>query len=462
MSDGSLSRQTSPDRQRRCIFEVDRGTNSGLDEFLLIARSIDRRAAKFSTILQTTIRPPCGVRHFDRSSRTSTDNPGLMPIRVQCANGHHLRVESSLAGKRIRCRRCGETLIVPSDPHVAPDGRQDGTRLWRGEGAIEPDESRDSDRARGDDTRRPHAADRPSPVTQPIRGELIPADLPELRLPGSKRRGHSRSVHVRDEVDAADASSDGSRRSADSNRGDLEPIDFLFDHHPHPVARRFPIAVSIAIVMSPLLLYFGLRFAVGSIPQEYFADVKRMAVQRANHNGRSALGASGPGGGSIDDLSSAQRETDENRMLIRGVCLGGNGRYLATYHAPVRPGAKRSFVRVEDLQDRQELGTLMIEGPHLSLAASADTLVVGGWGSASLQSFRLPSLQRLHHRLVPPQTAPISLAMGHASQGPLYVINAQSRLEVRDVSTLSKISHVGKLDEARLLFDKRSLCNASG
>ena len=308
---------------------------------------------------------------------------------------------------------------------------------------------------------RSDARRRSSPMTEPIRGELMPADLPELRLPGSRRRGHGSGFHVRDVGDATEGPSDWNRHPLEPNRDDIEPVDFLFEHHPKPVARRFPIAVSIAIVMSPLMLYFALRFAVGSIPQEYFADVKRMAVQRANHDGGSPFGPAITDDESAGDLSSPQHTTNEKRMLIRGVCLGGNGRYLATYHAPMRPGTAGSFVRVEDLQERKVIGELMIEGPRLSLAASMDTLVVGGWGSASLQSFRLPSLQRIHHRLVPPDTAPISLAMGHASQGPLYVINAMSRLEVRDVATLAEISHVGKLDEARLLFDKRSLCNAS-
>tara|TARA_R110002049_G_scaffold27321_2_gene94284 strand:- start:509408 stop:512611 length:3204 start_codon:yes stop_codon:yes gene_type:complete len=375
-----------------------------------------------------------------------------MPIFVQCVNGHPLQVESSLAGKRIRCKKCGDTILVPTgaEPNVSPESRdRQGSRPESGVLS-------DSDA-------------RASRMTQPIRGELIPADVPELKMPGSKSRGHGRGTSSReqrrwdrnDDQEHENGETHWTARPRDFDRGDIESVDFLFENHPRPVGRRYSIPISVTILLMPLLIYLGLRYAVDSIPKEYLANVKRMAVQRANHDGTSTIDPLGLAENADDSDQQLAPELDEQKMLIRAVCLGGNGRYLVTHHAPIRHRSSGGYVRVQDLQQRETIGTIAIEGPQVSIAAGMDTLVVGDWGSASLEAFRLPSLQRIQRRLVPPDAAPISLAMGHASYGPLYVINSQSQLEIRELSTLARISLGEDISDARLLFDKRSLCNAS-
>src|SRR5262245_29051268 len=43
-----------------------------------------------------------------------------MPIFFSCGCGEKYRVQEELAGKKVRCRQCGELLIVPlAEPKVA-------------------------------------------------------------------------------------------------------------------------------------------------------------------------------------------------------------------------------------------------------------------------------------------------------------------------------------------------------
>ena len=357
-----------------------------------------------------------------------------------------------LAGKRIRCKKCGDEFEVPSDPHRRGSHREDS-------------DGNDRDLAADDIEKNFFSSNEDSDDRKTVKGELIPTglppidaqqaetqsdDFPELNIPKAKTR--------RQTWRPGDQGDDASDRERDESR----QFDFLFEHHPRPVGNRFSIPVSISILLLPLLIYFTARFAAESVPPQYLADVKRLAVQRANHDGaKSSLSPEELAAGGADSVATDRRFSDPNRLVIRDVCLGGNGRYLITYRASQRHSSGDGFVLVEDTQTRATVGKILIDGPRVSLAASVDTLVVGAWGSASLQAYDLPSLRLKQQYLSPPEEAPISLAMGHCSDGPLYVINSQSRLEIRDVATLEELPGREEIADARLLFDKRSLCNAS-
>jgi len=330
-----------------------------------------------------------------------------MPIHVQCANGHPLQVETSLAGKHVRCKRCGEILEVP---------QPSSTNLS----------------AAGPDQLIPIGSV-PALVRRSDAHELVNLELPSLEIPGSRPKSR-----------------------------EFEPPDFLFQAHPRPVQLRYSLVLSLAMVMLPLLVYLGLRVAIQTVSPEVVSQVKRLAMQHSVLDDGSPLelaAAARRDGSPSSTLVGAVSARE--KLLIRDVCLGGNGRYLITHHAAESHDADQGYVSVQDLQQRLEIGRIAVDDPHVGLAASMDTLVVGGWGSASLQAYELSSLKRFQQRWLPPEKAPITLAMGHASDGPLYVINAKSQLQIFDLPTLTEGPYERQLEDAKLLFEKRSLCQAS-
>lgn len=129
------------------------------------------------------------------------------------------------------------------------------------------------------------------------------------------------------------------------------------------------------------------------------------------------------------DLSKLVKTTDLPGTLI-DIAIGANGRLLVLRLREMRA------LQVYDVATRKIVGTIPADDDPICFAAGKDKLLLGLWGQAAIQRWDLPTLTMESERVVPGDEAPLSLAMGANSAGPVLAVKSGGGSVLLDLETL--------------------------
>jgi hypothetical protein len=133
------------------------------------------------------------------------------------------------------------------------------------------------------------------------------------------------------------------------------------------------------------------------------------------------------------DLSGQGRRI-ELPGVIRDLAVAANGRYL------VLRLADAPHLHIYDVVAGRIRGQIPADDEPVCFAGGREKVVVGLWGQSAIQRWSLTTLQMETERLVAGDDAPLGMAMGADSPGPVLCVMAGRASGLLDLETLQQLS----------------------
>lgn len=195
-------------------------------------------------------------------------------------------------------------------------------------------------------------------------------------------------------------------------------------------------AVSSGMVITTAFLTWWL-FAEPRAPELVSPTVTTAAAEGGGPGSSAGHSVAASAAGSQTHNTKSQNQVGLPGTLV-DLAVAANGRMLI-----LRIRGELALL-IYDVSTRKVVGRIPFGSEPVSFAAGREKLVLGLWGQSAIQRWDLATLTLEAERLVVGEDAPISLAMGADSAGPVLAVKGGGGSQLLDLETLQALEIEGE------------------